>query len=817
MRDKPIDLVRIRAPLAHLGVEAVPSQYKVGGTRQQPRLLQSGGVLWRRWGARRGGGARWVMMDVRVLVASLVVSVFGCGVGSSGGQGGGGTDADTGPQDGVLAEDGGRGDAGGGVDDRYGFTHLAVGRAHSCALRGDARILCWGANEMGQSAAPDGPFTSVSAYGDTSCALRPDGAAVCWGNLGPEPDRSLSPPPGPFTEIAPGRAFSCGVRQSGDVECWGNFRGEPLPTGLRGLDVGEATVCGILDGQARCHPLVAPDGAFVQVSTGNRYACGIRGGGHHGIATCWPEPRQGDAEGTLSPPQDVRFAKIAMGHDHGCGIGEDDELTCWGAGRVVDVDRCAAGESSRCGQAQPPPGRFVDVAAGGEHTCAIRKDGGLECWGAGSGEGGELDRGQSLPPGVDDDGEDSDGDGVTLAGGDCDDTDPGRAPGLAEICDDQIDQDCDGQDVLCADLDQDGDGFTRRMGDCDDSDPEVYRGAEEVCGNRRDENCDGRDDLCCPDEDQDGYQEAGCNEMPQWGGGDCDDGNASIHPAEEELCGDGRDSNCDGRVEEGCFVQVSAGGSHSCAIRTDGMVTCWGRVVRGAEPPPGRFTQISAAHRHTCGVRDNGTVACWGSDARGQSSAPAGNFTQVSVGFEHTCGVRDDGIVACWGSNEDNRGGHAGQAMPPDGRFIQVSAGLHHTCGLRVDNTIACWGWDVLGQASPAPGQFIHVDAGGHFTCGARDDATVVCWGSNERGAATPPEVRADRLSAGLTHACAIREGGVGARCWGSDAYGQASLRNAGRFVQVSAGYNHTCGVTDDGAIKCHGSDDAGQSSPPRE
>jgi hypothetical protein len=49
-----------------------------------------------------------------------------------------------------------------------------------------------------------------------------------------------------------------------------------------------------------------------------------------------------------------------------------------------------------------------------------------------------------------------------------------------------------------------------------------------------------------PDEDEDGDGYA-----PE-GGGDCNDGDPTVHPGTDELCGDGVDNNCDGVIDEGC-------------------------------------------------------------------------------------------------------------------------------------------------------------------------------------------------------------------------------------------------------------------------
>lgn len=98
---------------------------------------------------------------------------------------------------------------------------------------------------------------------------------------------------------------------------------------------------------------------------------------------------------------------------------------------------------------------------------------------------------------------DSDGDGYTEVQGDCSDTDANIHPGATEICGDGTDQDCDGSDLACAadpaDTDDDGDGHTENQGDCNDDDAGIHPGAAEICGDETDQDCDGND-LACSDE-----------------------------------------------------------------------------------------------------------------------------------------------------------------------------------------------------------------------------------------------------------------------------------------------------------------------------
>ena len=78
---------------------------------------------------------------------------------------------------------------------------------------------------------------------------------------------------------------------------------------------------------------------------------------------------------------------------------------------------------------------------------------------------------------------------------------------------------------------------------------------------------------------------------------------------------------------------------------------------------------MSAGAEHTCGVRADGSVECWGDDDYGRATPPGGSFASVSAGGYHTCGVKIDGSVQCWGFNEDLHFNVVGQATPPGGSF----------------------------------------------------------------------------------------------------------------------------------------------------
>ncbi len=244
----------------------------------------------------------------------------------------------------------------------------------------------------------------------------------------------------------------------------------------------------------------------------------------------------------------------------------------------------------------------------------------------------------------------------------------------------------------------------------------------------------------------------------------------------------GADDSGQASAPTGEFIQVAAGREHTCAIRPGGNVDCWGRNTHGQatdqtpdpdpEPDPDselpfRFTQLSAGNEHTCGLKANGSIDCWGNPADGRTSGQSGAYTQVSAGRAHTCGLRPDGSIDCWGNNA------YGQAADGTGAYTQVSAAAFHTCALRYNGSVDCWGWNDSGRAEDRAGPYIQLSGQNDYTCGLQPGGGVECWGAAEAALLSPPEARFAHISAAAQHACGVKVDGT-LECWGSDDYLQA-------------------------------------------
>jgi len=173
---------------------------------------------------------------------------------------------------------------------------------------------------------------------------------------------------------------------------------------------------------------------------------------------------------------------------------------------------------------------------------------------------------------------------------------------------------------------------------------------------------------------------------------------------------------------------------------------------------------VAAGYSHTCALRQNGQVACWGDNFYGQlgTGTPAhratvSNLTDAAgaaAGWWDACALRQNGQVVCWGDNSSGQlgDGTTDASQTPvavsgllDGAAIR--AGGAHNCGLRQNGQVVCWGDNDYGQlgdgtttdaATPVAVSdlvdAVALSAGGYHSCALRQAGQVVCWGDNSSG-----------------------------------------------------------------------------------
>jgi len=110
------------------------------------------------------------------------------------------------------------------LDSPFNLETISAGFDHTCGLKMDGTIVCWGDNTVGQTASPEGTFTQLSAGEYHNCGVKTDGTIACWGDNG---EGQATSPAGAYTQVSAGGYHSCGLQPDGTITCWGdNYYGQ---------------------------------------------------------------------------------------------------------------------------------------------------------------------------------------------------------------------------------------------------------------------------------------------------------------------------------------------------------------------------------------------------------------------------------------------------------------------------------------------------------------------------------------------------------------------------------------------------------------
>lgn len=309
--------------------------------------------------------------------------------------------------------------------------------------------------------------------------------------------------------------------------------------------------------------------------------------------------------------------------------------------------------------------------------------------------------------------------------------------------------------------------------------------------------------------------------------------------------------------------------SSSFASTTTGTTPHWNTT----------WKDVGAGSAHTCGIKSDNTMWCWGLNSHGQlgtgnttnadtPQAVSGGltWTRENLGADYTCAIAADLSLYCWGANGSYQlgTGDTGDRNVPtqvgaDNDWRQVSAGGAHTCGIQTDGTLWCWGNNTFGQiglgyessAVTTPTQvgtdndWRLVRAGSYHTCALKNDNSLWCWGDNQDGQlglgdntdrSTPTQVAGDWIKA-LTGTVGYTTCGEQAStgrvkekgtlwCWGLNDQGQlgtgdqlsrnvpTQVGSSTNWISLAPGYHHSCalqGKKDARSLWCWGQNDFGQ------
>jgi alpha-tubulin suppressor-like RCC1 family protein len=313
------------------------------------------------------------------------------------------------------------------------LVQIAAGGLQTCVLLETGAVRCWGASPSighgtGDSIGDDEPastagdvvvggrVTQLATGNSHTCAVLETSAVRCWGNpaqgrLGYANSETIGDNETPasagdvdigatVSQVTAGVAHNCAVLSSASVKCWG--------LGVSGqLGYGNTETIGDDEAPATVGEINFA-GIAVQIAAGGDHTCALSSTG--GVR-CWGAGNlgqlgYGNTDTRLTPGLDVEVGgtvvQIAAGGQHTCARLETGAVRCWGIGGALGYgNNISIGDDETPATAGDVPlgGLATKIAAGGNHTCALLESGAVRCWGYGG--NGQLGYGDTASIGDD--------------------------------------------------------------------------------------------------------------------------------------------------------------------------------------------------------------------------------------------------------------------------------------------------------------------------------------------------------------------------------------------------------------------------------
>jgi hypothetical protein len=196
------------------------------------------------------------------------------------------------------------------------------------------------------------------------------------------------------TQVAAGAAHTCALLTGGSIDCWGENQYGQLGDGT---STGPETCFWMSDASCSRHPvMVSGIRNATQIAAGDAHTCALLTGGS---VDCWGLNEDGELGDGTTTNSDVPVAvggvsnatQIAAGGDHTCALLTGGSVDCWGWNANGELGDGTHTGPSTCGPlslacsttpvAVSGMSNATQIAAGGDHTCALLTGASVDCWG----------------------------------------------------------------------------------------------------------------------------------------------------------------------------------------------------------------------------------------------------------------------------------------------------------------------------------------------------------------------------------------------------------------------------------------------------